>query len=92
MERPDLVKQLILKHGARDTTSRQTVISELDAMTPRFSQWLPGQEIPEKHWLYRLGKKMWFVDDGAYSKVHPDAEARARQLSQQLRDKPDSKP
>lgn len=91
MERPDLVKKLILKHGARDTTMRQSVLSELDAMTPRFSQWLPGQEIPEKHWVYRWGKKMWFVDGGAYSRTHVDAEARARELSQQLH-KPDSKP
>ena len=57
MERPDLVKELVLKHGAHDTTTRQTVLAELDAMKPRFSQWLPGHEIPEKHWVYRLGKE-----------------------------------
>jgi MoaA/NifB/PqqE/SkfB family radical SAM enzyme len=84
MERPDLVKQLILKHGARDTTLRQSVISELDEMTPRFSQWLPGQEIPEKHWLYRLGKKMWFVDGGLYARAQYDVESKKRQLSQEI--------
>ena len=32
---------------------RGTAMAELDAMTPRFSQWLPGEEIPEQHWMYR---------------------------------------
>jgi uncharacterized Fe-S cluster-containing radical SAM superfamily protein len=85
MERPDLVKRLILKHGARDTTVRQTVLSELEAMQPRVSQWLPGQEIPEKHWLYRLGKKMWFVDGGAYERTRASRQARASQLKEELR-------
>src|SRR3954452_4656419 len=44
LERPDLVKQLVVKHGARDTTPRGTAMAELDAMTPRFSQFLPGAE------------------------------------------------
>jgi MoaA/NifB/PqqE/SkfB family radical SAM enzyme len=66
LERPDLVKQLVVKHGARDTTPRGTAMAELDAMQPRFSQWLPGKEVPEKHWMYRLAKKYWFYDFGAY--------------------------
>jgi MoaA/NifB/PqqE/SkfB family radical SAM enzyme len=66
LERPDLVKELVQKHGARDTTMRGTAMAELDAMTPRFSQWLPGEEIPEKHWMYRWAKKWWFNDFGAY--------------------------
>ena len=74
LERPDLVKQLVLKHGARDTTVRGTAMAELDAMTPRFSQWLPGEEIPEKHWMYRLAKKHWFGDFGAYQAEPPSAE------------------
>jgi MoaA/NifB/PqqE/SkfB family radical SAM enzyme len=66
LERPDLVKELVLKHGARDTTPRGTAMAELEAMQPRFSQWLPGEEVPEKHWMYRLAKKYWFSDFGAY--------------------------
>ncbi len=66
LERPDLVKELVLKHAARDTTSRGTAMAELEAMQPRFSQYLPGQEIPEKHWMYRLAKKYWFNDFSAY--------------------------
>ena len=84
LERPDLVKELVLKHGARDTTARGTAMAELEAMTPRFSQWLPGEEIPEKHWMYRLSKKYWFNDFDAYRRVHPQAESKARELRNQL--------
>ncbi|MCZ2340636.1 MAG: radical SAM protein, partial [Bacteroidales bacterium] len=50
LERPDLVKQLVLKHAAPDTTARQTALAELDAMEPRTSQHTPGREVPEEHW------------------------------------------
>src|SRR2546425_6437712 len=69
LERPDLIKELVVKHGARDTTVRGTAMAELEAMQPRFSQWLPGEEVPEKHWMYRLAKKYWFSDFGAYRNV-----------------------
>lgn len=84
LERPDLVKQLVVKHGARDTTVRGTAMAELEAMTPRFSQWLPGEEVPEKHWMYRLSKKFWFYDFNAYRNVAHDAAARARALKSKL--------
>src|SRR5882672_11508041 len=76
LERPDLVKELVLKHGASDTTVRGTAMAELESMTPRFSQWLPGEEVPEKHWMYRLAKKYWFNDFGAYQRLEPDTAAR----------------
>lgn len=78
LERPDLVKSLVEKHGARDTTVRGTAMAELEAMAPRFSQWLPGEEIPEKHWMYRLAKKYWFNDFGAYAKADHAGTARAK--------------
>ena len=83
LERPDLVKELVIKHGARDTTIRGTAMAELEAMTPRFSQWLPGEEIPEQHWMYRWAKKWWFNDFGAYAKADHDgtAKAKARELA-----------
>jgi MoaA/NifB/PqqE/SkfB family radical SAM enzyme len=84
LERPDLVKELVVKHGARDTTLRGTAMAELDAMTPRFSQWLPGEEVPERHWMYRWSKKYWFSDFGAYRNVAHDAESKTRQLRQQI--------
>ena len=80
LERPDLVKELVVKHGARDTTARGTAMAELNAMTPRFSQWLPGEEQPEKHWMYRLAKKYWIYDFGAYKNAEHGADARAREL------------
>jgi len=78
LERPDLVQDLVEKHGARDTTVRGTAMAELEAMAPRFSQWLPGEEIPEKHWMYRLAKKFWFNDFGAYTRADHDATARGK--------------
>ena len=84
LERPDLVKSLVEKHGAKDTTARQSAMKELDAMTPRFSQWLPGREVPEKHWMYYLAKKFWFSDFNAYAKAAPDAEEKARKLQDEL--------
>lgn len=69
LERPDLVRDLVNRHGARDTTIRGTAMAELEAMQPRFSQDLPGEEIPEKHWLYRLAKKHWFNDFGVYDRA-----------------------
>lgn len=84
LERPDLVKEIVIKHNARDTTQRGTAMAELDAMTPRFSQWLPGEEQPERHWMYRLAKKYWFSDFNAYRNVAHDAEGKARALRSQL--------
>jgi MoaA/NifB/PqqE/SkfB family radical SAM enzyme len=78
LERPDLVRDLVKKHGARDTTLRGTAMAELDAMTPRFSQWLPGEEIPEEHWMYRWAKRIWFHDFDAYSAADHAAAARTK--------------
>jgi MoaA/NifB/PqqE/SkfB family radical SAM enzyme len=66
LERPDLLKELALKHLAKDSTVRGTAHAELEAMTPRYSQFSPGAEIPEKNILYRLAKRFWFNDFGAY--------------------------
>jgi MoaA/NifB/PqqE/SkfB family radical SAM enzyme len=67
LERPDLVRELVLKHGARDTTQRGTALAELERLQPRHSQHNPGQEIPEDHWAYRFAKKHWFFGFGAYT-------------------------
>ena len=69
LERPDLLKELVLRHKARDTTARQSAMAELEAMQSRSSQFLPGQEIPEKAWMYRLAKKFFFDDFGAYRRL-----------------------
>jgi MoaA/NifB/PqqE/SkfB family radical SAM enzyme len=67
LERPDLVKELVLKHGAKDTTQRQTAMAEIDAMQPRTSQYDRNNPIPEEHWMYRFAKKHWFFGFGAYT-------------------------
>ena len=67
LERPDLVRDLVAKHGARDTTQRGTALAELDAMQPRSSQHNPDHVVPEDHWAYRFAKKHWFFGFGAYT-------------------------
>tara|TARA_R110002096_G_scaffold16106_20_gene55084 strand:- start:1081 stop:2289 length:1209 start_codon:yes stop_codon:yes gene_type:complete len=67
LERPDIVSDLAKKHGAKDTTIRQTAHAELANMSPKGSQHQPGKEIPEKHWMYRIAKHFWFNDFGVYS-------------------------
>jgi hypothetical protein len=79
LEQPELIKALVLKHGARDSTLRGTALAELETMTPRFSQWQPGEEIPEQHWLYRLAKKYWYNDFGAY-RTEPSGKDLARRF------------
>ena len=71
LERPDLIEQLVDRHAARDTTARGTARAELDAMTPRTSQWDQGNEIPERNFVYRFAKKHWFNDFGAYREGLP---------------------
>jgi hypothetical protein len=68
LERPDLLRQLVQRHDARDSTARGTVLAELQAMEARSSQYHPGKEIPEKSWAYRIFKRLWFNDYGAYTK------------------------
>jgi MoaA/NifB/PqqE/SkfB family radical SAM enzyme len=68
LENPRLVLEIADRHGARDTTLRGTAREELVAATPRSSQDLPGREVPERHWIYRLAKRRWFNDFGAYSR------------------------
>ncbi|MEX2115061.1 MAG: radical SAM protein, partial [Pirellulales bacterium] len=67
LERPDLIKALVNKHGARDTTARQAAMSELEAMHQRGSQFDPQHEIPERSFVYRFVKKHFFNDFGAYA-------------------------
>jgi MoaA/NifB/PqqE/SkfB family radical SAM enzyme len=84
LERPDLLRELVLKHGAYDSTARATALAELAAMEPRFSQWLPGEEIPEKHWLYRWAKRFGFNDFGAYQRANHQVDVRIQALKTAL--------
>ena len=70
LERPDLVKELAVRHGADDTTIRKTALAELDSMVPHGSQALKtGEEIPEKHWVYKLAKRYFYNDFGTYREL-----------------------
>ncbi len=66
LERPDLLRELAERHGARDTTARATALVELEQMQTRPSQYDPTRQIPEKNLAYRLAKRFWFNDYGAY--------------------------
>lgn len=76
LERPDLLEELVERHGARDTTARQAALAELKAMQGRPSQYDPGQEIPERSWVYWLLKRYFFNDFGAYRDFRPEQYAR----------------
>jgi MoaA/NifB/PqqE/SkfB family radical SAM enzyme len=67
LERPDLLRELVERHGARDATARGTALAELAELRPRTSQYNPAHEVPEKSWLYRLAKRWWFNDFGVYA-------------------------
>jgi MoaA/NifB/PqqE/SkfB family radical SAM enzyme len=67
LERPDLLKELVERHAARDSTARGTAVAELAAMRPRTSQYNPDYAVPEKSWMYRLAKRWWFNDFGVYA-------------------------
>lgn len=91
LERPDLLKALVEKHGARDATVRGTALAELDAMAVRTSQYHPGHEVPEQSWLYRLAKRYWFYDFGAYAgQDHTRASAPAVLARTQVQPEPDT--
>ena len=49
-----------------DYSRRLALLEELKAMTVRPSQFNPEAEVPEKNWFYRLAKRLWFNDFGAY--------------------------
>ena len=67
LERPDLLRQIVTRHGAGDTTIRKTATAELEELRSRPSQYNPGNEIPEENWIYRFAKKHWFFGFGAYT-------------------------
>jgi len=66
LERPQELHAYIQASGAQDFSGRGTAADELNALTPRGSQHLPGEEIPEDHWFYRLLKSQVFFGMGAY--------------------------
>ncbi len=67
LERPDLIDNLVAAHQAKDSTARQTALTELRAAGRFRSQFAPeSAPIPERSWAYRLAKRIAFHDYGVY--------------------------
>jgi len=65
LEYPRELAEYFRSRSAKDFSGRDA-LKELDASTPRASHHLPGEEIPEDHWLYRALKKQLFFGMGGY--------------------------
>ncbi len=65
LEHPQALAQFLRDHGAKDHSGRDA-LAEIAAATPRTSHDLPGDEIPEDYWVYRLLKKQLFFGMGGY--------------------------
>lgn len=66
LDDPALLRDLLVRSAARDTSGRGTGLAEIAAMRPRPGHHQPGHEIPEKHWFYRLAKRNAFCGFGTY--------------------------
>ena len=64
LEHPEELVEYIKGHGAKDYSGRDA-FSEYERMSPRHSHHLPGREIPEDYWVYKLMKKQVFFGMGA---------------------------
>ncbi len=65
LEHPQELADFLKRHDAADTSGRDAYV-ELRASAPRSSHHLPGQEIPEDYWIYRILKKQLFFGMGGY--------------------------
>ncbi len=64
LEHPQELVEYIQSHGAVDYSTRDA-LAEIASGQPRHSHDLPGQEMPEDHWLYYFLKKQVFFGMGA---------------------------
>ena len=65
LERPQELVDYLRDASASDYSGRDA-IAEIAAGTPRTSHHLPGEEIPEDYWVYRILKKQLFFGMGGY--------------------------
>lgn len=65
LECPQELADYLRRMSAEDTSGRDA-LAELEASQPRTSHHLPGEEIPEDHWLYRFLKKRLFFGMSGY--------------------------
>ncbi|MDJ0836326.1 MAG: radical SAM protein [Acidobacteriota bacterium] len=64
LEHPQELVEFLQKHETRDFSTRNA-FEEINAIKPRHSHHLDGDEIPEDYWVYRLLKKQVFFGMGA---------------------------
>ena len=65
LERPGELADFFQSHEAIDYSGRDE-LAELLASKPRTSHNLPGEEIPEDYWFYRMLKRRLFFGMGGY--------------------------
>ena len=65
LERPQELVEYLRESGAVDSSGRDAY-AELAASQPRTSHHLPGEEIAEDYWFYRMLKRQLFFGMGAY--------------------------
>jgi MoaA/NifB/PqqE/SkfB family radical SAM enzyme len=65
LEHPQALADFFREQEAEDMSGRD-ILAEFDASTPKTSHHLPGREIPENYWVYKILKKMLFFGMGAY--------------------------
>lgn len=65
LSHPKELARFLREQGCADVSGRK-FLEELEASEPKSSHHLPGEEIPEDFWLYRMLKKTLFFGMGAY--------------------------
>ena len=65
LEYPQELAEFLRSQSVDDTSGRDA-LGEIAAGTPRTSHHLPGEEIPEDYWVYRMLKKQLFFGMGGY--------------------------
>ncbi|GHT21949.1 radical SAM protein [Planctomycetales bacterium] len=65
LDQPYELAQFFRLENVNDVSGRD-LIRELEEREPKPSHYIPGGEIPENYWVYRLLKKMLFFGMGAY--------------------------
>jgi len=66
LEDPEAMLEFLKEHNADDVTGRNTGFDEIAAMKKLPGHFLPGKEIPERNWIYKLAKKNFFFGFGGY--------------------------
>jgi len=61
------VKELVVKHGARDTTQRKAALAEIETLTPRNSQHIRARKFPRSIGCIGSPRSIIIFGFGAYT-------------------------